>query len=607
MSKWIPIQFRAFFKSPRIFVAPSREGGDRAANCATTGSVRGLPATAIKEFSARFSGFADAVRIKGCFLLAAILTTPAFGQTRIGPDAPAPLTVPTTAPVAKLFRSRLAGIELLPPAGGRMIRQLDTGEIVRFVYADRSWDVRVKPVPLHIALSLDGLLDLTAKQLVDSNPSTEIVSKTSPRKDLGIIEARYNAGADRLFAQQALFREDDQSYFLVQMGSPTGKAKNAPADPADPQETVARAAFANMTGTVKLLDRRLLTLEQEMRQKNTRALWLLLDQKRVLKSLIPVHFMRIVRDGKDVGFVQINEREAAHGSRPGVEVIVRSRVTRVPDETLAVKPDAAPAVPGSTGVVVPTVTQQPTAAATSQPSDMFTFSNFYFSFDREPGFATSHEDWETLTQADQNKAGQVRERGNADLSVRLSLDRTKLSLSLRQPTTTDTAVDHREPPVKRQDKFVLSVSQDVKNRRAATLSKKLVWFYIPQGLRQLLPRLLPLDEPGQYMFAAYSSEQREVMARYVDVGLPTDTVLDGVTVHAIPVTDRVGIDGNPTIHYMTVRGEWLGSVSDEGRFLVLPAAEKDLQAYWPGFVKSEEPPLPVDSGAVLQPEGVEGR
>jgi hypothetical protein len=541
---------------------------------------------------------------KRLFLLAVLSALPAFAQVPAGP------VIPSTQPApAKLFRSRLAGIQLLPPAGGTLIRKLGSGEIVRFYYAEKNWDIRVKPVPLHVSMSLKDLLDLTAKQLLQSNPNAEVISTTVLDKNVGVIEARYNSGVDRLFTQQALIRQDDQSYYLIQMGSPTDKPKNAPINPPDPRETEAHIAFTAMLPTVSVLDRQSLVAEQKVRLENTRALWVLLDQRKILQAMEPQHFMRIVRDGKDIGFVQVNERQASHGNDPGLETILRSRVENIPDEFIDQSKLVGPG-PTGTGTVVPGLTPTPAVTEKKEPTNIYTMSTFYFSFDRLPGFVANHEDWETLTQMDQDKKNQVVERANSDVSFHRALDRAKLAEQFRVPTTQGSK--DREPPIIERDDYVLSVSQDVKKRRAPSVDRKLTWFYLPQGLRQMLPRLLPLDESAQYMFSTYVSEQREVMARYVDVDRATDVTLDGKLVHAIPVSDRIGIDGLPTIHYMSPSGKWLGSISEEGRVQVLPATEEQLKEIWPGFAVSPLPPLsdPVKAGLTdpeFQPDGAEGR
>ena len=73
-------------------------------------------------------------------------------------------------------------------------------------------------------------------------------------------------------------------------------------------------------------------------------------------------------------------------------------------------------------------------------------------------------------------------------------------------------------------------------------SRQLPVFYIPQALAHLLPRIVPRKEPAKYMFASYVPDKREVMARYVDVGVEQPVEIAGQKLLAIPVRDRIGLE-----------------------------------------------------------------
>jgi hypothetical protein len=117
---------------------------------------------------------------------------------------------------------------------------------------------------------------------------------------------------------------------------------------------------------------------------------------------------------------------------------------------------------------------------------------------------------------------------------------------------------------------------------------------------QMLPRLLPNDKE-KYMFAFYVSNQKNVMARYVDVDAATDVVLDGQQVHAIPISDRIGVDGITTIHYVSRQGEWLGSVNEDSKLQVLPTDAGTLANIWKNFAVCQVPPVPEDAPVVKKP------
>jgi len=362
------------------------------------------------------------------FVICLALALPALAQTA----ATQPLGGSTNPLLGKLFRSRIDGIQFNPPAGGGMIRELNSGDIVRFVYADDNWDVRVKPVQLHVPLALSappdaGLLELTASHLTDSNPSAVILRKEVMAihgNNVGRIEATYNAGTDRIFAQQALFKDfkdTGERYFSVQMTSK---------DPAK-DDARARTAFEAMLDSVQILDRQELAKEQERRLLKTRGLWVLLDRKTISAALQPLHFMRVVRDGRDVGFIQINERLAKHNGNDGVEVIIHSRVQ--PDQqtdTSSPAPVGPAAAAGTNGIVIPKPLSPSIAPATrpAGPQNLYTYSSYFVTFDRD------HEDWTTIIQTDDDVANQLTESAYSDRTTLRKLDRARLRQK-QQPAT----------------------------------------------------------------------------------------------------------------------------------------------------------------------------
>ena len=85
----------------------------------------------------------------------------------------------------------------------------------------------------------------------------------------------------------------------------------------------------------------------------------------------------------------------------------------------------------------------------------------------------------------------------------------------------------------------------------------------------LLPRLLPRGERG-YLFASYISDQKEVVKRYIDVGKEGEYMLAGKTIHAVPVSDRIGLEGSVTTHYVTPEGEYLGTANPDSKITLIP-------------------------------------
>jgi len=143
----------------------------------------------------------------------------------------------------------------------------------------------------------------------------------------------------------------------------------------------------------------------------------------------------------------------------------------------------------------------------------------------------------------------------------------------------------------------MSVSTYAKVRTGVPVVRELQVFYLPQAAGHLLPRLLPLDEQRTYMFTSYVNDQREVMTRYVDVLREQDAVLNDRHVRAIPVKDRIGVEGSATTHYMTREGQWLGSVNEDQKIVVLPADEAEVRQFW-HEIKLPPDPAPVGEQAV---------
>lgn len=211
-------------------------------------------------------------------------------------------------------------------------------------------------------------------------------------------------------------------------------------------------------------------------------------------------------------------------------------------------------------------------------------------------FDRVHEDWTITTTSDDGRLAPVTssELGNSDKEVRRVLDRKAM-----QEGEAGDATDLKQPPVRTIEKYALSVSTYAKARTAVPVTRELPVFYLPQAAGHLLPRLLPLNEARTYMFASYISDQREVMSRYVDVSREQEVSLDGKRVRAVPVKDRIGVEGSATTHYLSREGQWLGSVNEEQKITVLPSDEAEIGQLWKDMKLPEEP-VP-DAGSAKAP------
>jgi hypothetical protein len=140
-----------------------------------------------------------------------------------------------------------------------------------------------------------------------------------------------------------------------------------------------------------------------------------------------------------------------------------------------------------------------------------------------------------------------------------------------------------------------------KNQSTEPFVQQLPVFYIQQALAHLLPRIVPRNEPAKYMFATYVPDKRAVMARYVDVGVEQEVTLGGKQVMAIPVADRIGLEGAVTTHYVSAAGQYLGSASPDSKIEILPSDAATLEQLWknvdlsrPGAVP--DPTAMIDQG-----------
>jgi hypothetical protein len=392
-----------------------------------------------------------------------------------------------------------------------------------------------------------------------------------------MIAARCNAGVDRGLVQQAIFRSDDQTFYMLLFTTPARRRDDHSAGD-NPGEILAAALFEKVLGTVKLTDRQQLKKEQDQRLIRTRGLFAIWDEKKLRSILIPQQYLRVVRDGKDAGYVQVSEHVANHAGNDGVEIETRSHVTIEPDAPVS---SSTPNTAAAGTVVVPTTDAPAQPLAAPAPVTTTRQSVMFVTFDRW------HEDWSMITEMDTGHGSPTfnSELGNSDMLLRRILDREKAAQMWKEPGKHD-----QQPPVIERQKYTLSVSQYTKTQAGAPVVRELPVFYLPQALGQLLPRLLSLSEPQTYMFASYVSNQREVMARYVDVLEEQEVDLDGQKVQAVPVKDRIGVEGAATTHYLTPKGEWLGSVSDDGKLMVLPSDADSIRKIWKDARLDESPP-----------------
>jgi hypothetical protein len=468
------------------------------------------------------------------------------------------------------FQNPLAGIAFQVPAGLEQLTKSAQGDVVaRFARADKTWELNVtrtstaQPLPLSggkvkeqpaaqgenpASEPAPGLLEIVAARLKQANPGIDVVRQDTVNLgefEAGIIAARGTTANTRKLIQQAILQANDQLYYTFTLTSPAAKdAKGA--DASDTQEQLAVESFRQMLDTVKLLDRTAIKEDQNERLIRTRALFVQWTPNRLKEALIPEQWLRLQRDGKDIGYTYIVEEPDSQGAHEGFKVGIRSRSY----------PDAGTQVDGETW--------------------------YFVSNDRK------HETWSNLVWVQNlktRKSEQFTEFGSSDRRLKRFVDNSG------QVQRGD-AKDPGQPPVVEVEPYTLHVQTVGQTGNAEPVDRQLAPWYLPQAMGHLLPRLVPRSQPKTYMFATYVSDRREVMTRYVDVGAEQEVELGGQRVRAVPVSDRIGIEGSATVHYVSPEGRYLGSVNKDSKITILPADAATLQKLWANKADLSRPRTP---------------
>ena len=474
-----------------------------------------------------------------------------------------------------VFESQSAGIAFRTPSDCKQVRRPGADEIVQYVSDAKKWHLRVHRIqfgqPVPIATRKDpktqkdvpGLLEMTLEQFQVDKPGAQVLrEEVVPLGDalVGMIAARYSEGLETFLHQQALVRQSDRTYAIFTMTSPAPRAGAGEEIAQDPRVRDAVETFNAVLDSVRMLDQSHIREEQQQRLYRTRSLFLNVTENRLRNALIKEQWLRMLdAKGRDVGYLYVVEEVAADlpkkkapkkpGRDDGVRIGIRSRTL----------PEAGVQVDAEQWM--------------------------WMAFDKR------HEQWSAAASVKKGAVDMyVSEFGVSDHQERRALAKKALPGELRP----DGSKDVKQPAMNVEEYYVLSVTHVSKTATAEPLRRELPVFYIPQALGHLLPRLLPLFEQKGYMFASYVSENREVMSRYVDVEREEQVNLGGKTLRAIPIRDRIGLEGAVTTHYMSPDGAYLGSVSDETKVTILPTDRATLMSIWKDADLS--PPGEVEDG-----------
>jgi len=452
-----------------------------------------------------------------------------------------------------VYEDQTAGIAFRPPAGMRRVQGRGGPErVVEFTDPDRQWTLRVDLTtytePMRVTAvpgGNPGVMDLTVQQFTEGQVHVEVLRQDLVNLgalDMGLLAMRYGPTDNRRLAQQAIIRANPLVFYTITFNSRTNVLPPSPErddSEVDPVEQQAVEIFSAVIDTVQILDRRHIKEEQDTRLLRTRAMLPNFNERRMSEVLVEHQWFRVIRDGKDIGYSYVVEEPYTYGVFPGFVVVTRSRL--LPRE----------------GVQIDTA------------------SSMFLSYDRE------HEFWTTNSVL---KDGQRTQ----DSSETATSDQRRRPVVVRRPLTDAPAGERSENRgVQAVPEYLLSVSSTIGRTEQEPIIRHLPPYYLPRALHHLLPRLLPLKEPRGYLFVSYVSEQRELMFRYIDVEPEAEVDILGKRVRAVPVYDRIGLKGTPTIHYMTMEGTFLGSktttgagTDEESTTWVVPTDAQTLQSLW---------------------------
>ncbi len=515
------------------------------------------------------------------------------------PVAPKPVNVLTGRPDAEpdlsatllgpAFESKTAGIHFRPPADTKQVATAGTEALAEYVNEEKQILLRVsrvaQPTPIELTKGVDangeptgGLLGYMADKQRQANVGSKTLRCDKINVDsnwVGILTMRYTSGTQRWLRQQAVVQVNEQLYFIFTMTTPAGQlrqgvsAEDAAAnEEADAGEKLAVETFNAMVDSIKIIDRTAIKQDQNERLYRTRALIVNWNEKRMTDILVPKQFFRTVRGGKDVGFTFVEEMTdtaGIGGAVKGIAVYVRAHNDEPDDK-------------GHRKVV-----------------DVGSYQ--FMSFDQH------HENWTRKTMVQiQTEAGVTdtlnTEFGNSIWEIR----------KVPAPVVgVGDAKDPKAPLMRPASIHVLDVNHWSRESDEPAVHIELPVFYLSQAGGHFLPRLVvdkTYNEPRTYLFASYVPTTRVLMMRYVDVSEEKDLSFNGETFRGHAVSEHVGLDGPPTVHYIAMDGKYKGSENKEAKTLILPAEEETIRKVWnnPNLTRPEklEQPKSANRGPTLK-------
>ncbi len=463
-------------------------------------------------------------------------------------------------------------ISFQPFAGGKRVERKNPGEIFRMEASSKDWLLSFERTDLPDALSLSdsrtggmitaGYLTAAVEAVRGNDPTSEVLRSEildMGKLRIGMIIATVKGQDDkRQLLQRAIVEITSRLYYVITMTSP------APEKNLDKDAGVKEAAetFRAIVDTIQQVDLSQIREDQDQRLFRTRALFVQWNAKKLNNVLEIEQFFRIRHEGKDVGYVQVLESNAKlldiDQKRRTIDTVKADKKNPVDSENL-------------TGLRVEMRMFTKMEDEKTSESD----SSMFVTIDR------AHEIWSNVV-TNRNSAAKNPVEKEVKYSEVGSSDRLQERKFDKNLTATDfKEADKRgEIPYSIVETYTLKVSSEVNAAAAPDIEKQLPPFYLPQALGWLMPRLLPRDRESSYLFATYSSENRQIMLEYVDVGLEKEITLAGKKQRAIPISVRVGDEGSTTVHYVAPDGRYLGSNNPTTMLEISATNHETIRSIW---------------------------
>lgn len=400
--------------------------------------------------------------ISGCMAmgLALLLLSPAInGQTQPEPTAEQSVA-PALVALDPVYETLTGGIALRPPGDSRRIEgAADPDLVVQFVQDEKRWSLNVYRYTFTEPTSLGssqtnpaqrGLLETTAVNFATSQPGVQLLRQdvvNAGSYDVGLLAMRYGSASQRRLNQQAIFKASDRVFFVLSFNSPSSVPPGDSAEPAteqnnDPQEQQAVATFSAIVDTVHLLDRMYIKREQDERLRRTQALMINFNEHKLTQVAQKEQWLRLMRDGRDIGYIYKVEEPYVWGKNSGLLVLTRTRT----------KPDDATQVDAA--------------------------SSMWTSYDQKEEFWVSN----AIVDTGQPGKTELAETGRSYHRIK------NVRVDAAQPA------GDRNPVMRQVPEYLLSVEQTRGSADGTPTLRELPPYYLSQASGQLLPKLLPLDE-----------------------------------------------------------------------------------------------------------------